>query len=349
MATRSTPCRGEIDRRRLLSFAAAATVAGLWRIPPIGAAEPGGDAAHAAPPLSLRVGVLKFGTVNWQLDALSHHRLDAENGFSLRRLDLASKNATTVALQSAAVDMIVSDWVWVARQRAQGVDYLFHPYSTALGALVLAKGSDVADLDGLAGKRLGIAGGPLDKSWIVLRALGEQRFGRDLADTVEPVFGAPPLLSEELLAGRIDAALTFWPYAVRLETAGLRRLISVEDALAALGIVPAPPLVGYVFHRRLVDDLPRQVSGFVNALAQTNTLLRDSDEEWQRLRSLMRARSEAEFAALRARYRAGIPGAWGPQQEAAAGRLFDVLVRLGGDDLVGSAHTFDPAMFWTGG
>ena len=39
----------------------------------------------AAEPL-LRVGVLKFGTVNWELDVLRHHGLDRKHGFELDRL-----------------------------------------------------------------------------------------------------------------------------------------------------------------------------------------------------------------------------------------------------------------------
>ena len=31
----------------------------------------------------IRAGVLKFGTVSWELDALQHHGLDKANGFTL--------------------------------------------------------------------------------------------------------------------------------------------------------------------------------------------------------------------------------------------------------------------------
>jgi hypothetical protein len=63
----------------------------------------------------LTIGVLKFGTVSWQLDTLKAHRLDEAADLNVEVLSLASTNATTVALQAGEVDLIVSDWVWVMR------------------------------------------------------------------------------------------------------------------------------------------------------------------------------------------------------------------------------------------
>ena len=82
---------------------------------------------------AVRVGVLKFGTVNWELDTIKTHKLDEAEGIDLQIVDLASNQATQVALQGGAVDMIVTDWLWVSRQRADGADFTFAPYSTSAG------------------------------------------------------------------------------------------------------------------------------------------------------------------------------------------------------------------------
>ena len=71
---------------------------------------------------TLKVGVLKFGTVNWLMDVIKHHKLDRKNGFELEILPLASKNATSVALLSGEADSIVTDWLWALRERARGGD-----------------------------------------------------------------------------------------------------------------------------------------------------------------------------------------------------------------------------------
>ena len=37
---------------------------------------------------SLKIGVLAFGTVNWELEVLKHHKLDLKNGFNLEIINI---------------------------------------------------------------------------------------------------------------------------------------------------------------------------------------------------------------------------------------------------------------------
>lgn len=168
---------------------------------------------------AVRVGALRFGTVNWELDVIDTHGLAAARGVVIEVVALASNSATQVALQGGAADVIVSDWIWVSRQRAAGHDYTFVPYSLAVGSLMVRPDAELQNLSDLEGKRLGVAGGPLDKSWLLLRAYTRHALGVDLAKLVEPNFAAPPLLNQLLLSGRLPAALTFWHYAAQLEAA----------------------------------------------------------------------------------------------------------------------------------
>ena len=66
------------------------------------------------------------------------------------------------------------------------------PRSTGSPARELG-GGPIAALADLQGKTLGVAGGPLDKSWLLLQAYAE-RSGADIAKRSRVVFGAPPLL-----------------------------------------------------------------------------------------------------------------------------------------------------------
>lgn len=294
---------------------------------------------------TLRIGLLQFGTVNWQLDTMMAGEIHDRRVLDLSVRKLASKNATSVALQAGDVDIIVSDWIWVLRQNASGDDLAFVPYSTALGALILADGSDLRSVADLKGKRIGIAGGPLDKSWLILRAWYRVKHGVDLGENAEPVFAAPPLLSEQLRTGDLDAVLTFWPYAARLEAAGYRRLSDVESLLLDFGISEPQALVGYVFRKDLIAGKPAALREFFSAVDRTNALLASSAEAWQRLRPVMKAETEAEFEALKARYRSGIPDMNEPMDTEATGKLFDILVSVGGERLVGPGTRFDEGIF----
>jgi NitT/TauT family transport system substrate-binding protein len=298
--------------------------------------------ARAQP--TVRIAVLKFGTVNWVLDVIRHHELDRANGIRIEVLPLATNQATLVALQAGRVDCAVSDWLWVSRQRAAGAHWTFFPFSTDLGALIGARGTSIRSLADLRHRRLGIAGGPLDKSWVLLQALAREQH-IDLAREAELSFGAPPLLNQELLAGRLDAVLTFWNFAARLESHGLPVVLPMRAALRQLGFKAPLALVGYVVSSRWARAHPRALAGFVRATREADAILATSNAEWQWLGRRTGARTAAELAALRNGFRAGIPAHWGPQQQREAEALYALFARVGGRKLVGASARLQPGTF----
>jgi NitT/TauT family transport system substrate-binding protein len=297
---------------------------------------------------AVRVGVLKFGTVNWELDTIKSHKLDEAEGVDLRIVELASNQATQVALQGGAVDMIVADWLWVSRQRAEGADFTFAPYSTSAGAVMVPAESDIRSLADLKGHRVGVAGGPLDKSWLMLRALTLRKHGFDPDKDSAKTFGAPPLLNEQIRNGGVDAVLNYWHFAARLKAAGLREVATMGQVTRELGITTDVPIIGYVFSEAWADKNMRAVQGFLRASQAAKAIMSKSDEEWQRLAPLTRAEDDATLAALRDGYRDGIPTAWGPAERNDAAKVYDILARLGGRELVGDSPHLAPGTFWAG-
>ena len=296
----------------------------------------------------LRIGTLRFGSVSWVIDTVRAHGFDKAHNIAIEETPLANNEGAKIALSTGAVDMIVSDWVWVARQRAAGEKLTFIPYSSLVGAVLVPKDSPIKTLADLKGRKIGIVGGPLDKSWIFLRALSLKDQQVDLDKVVERVFGAPPLLNEQLKSGRLDAVLTNWNFAARLEADGYRRVISVKDALRDLGIGEQIPLIGYVFKEDWAAAHPELIKAFAAANRDAAQVLDSKDDEWQRLLAATGAESPAILLALRDGYREGTPKAWGAMERAAAARAFQVMVELGGQDLVGSTSRLDPGTFWEG-
>ena len=292
----------------------------------------------------LRVAVQAAGTVNWELATITAHHLDTDNGFRLEVQDVAGTTAAMVAFQGGAADAIVSDWLWVARERAAGRDYVFLPYSRAVGGLMVPAGSPARTLADLKGGRIGIAGGPVDKSWLILRAYAQQEYGFDLAAATTQVYGAPPLIFRTALAGDVEGAINFWHFMARMEAAGMRPLITVSEAAKALGLDPDTPLLGYVLKGETLRARPELVAGLARASRGAKTLLASDDAAWEPLRPRMHAKTDAEFAALKAGFRAGIP-ADTPVDEAAAGRLLALMARLGGAKLTGGVSTLPAGVF----
>ena len=223
-----------------------------------------GAHAIAAEAPQVKVGTLKFGTVNWELKVIADG-LDEKHGFALTRVDFADKDATSIALQSGEVDVIVTDWIWVATQRKLGHNFTFVPFSRSVGAVMADPAKGIKTVADLAGRSIGIAGGPSDKSWVLLQAYARKTANLELKDKADVQFGAPPLLNELVQRDKLDAVLNFWNFNARLKGAGFVPVVSIRDILPALGLEADPPLLGWVFSDEWAAKNPLLANGLIVA------------------------------------------------------------------------------------
>ncbi len=295
----------------------------------------------------VKVGVLKYGTVSWELDVIKRNKLDTAEGINIEVIPFASTQATLVALQSNDVDIVVSDWIWVSRQRGNDKPFTFIPYSAALGAVMVPDDSTILELKDLQAKDLGVAGGALDKSWLMLKLYSKQRYDIDLEHDVSPKFAAPPLLNGQIQNNQLDAVLNYWHYCTRLETQGYRRLISMQEVVSdLLGFNVQLPMLGYVFDENWANENEATVLAFSAATIKARGLMETDDKEWDQLREIMRVENNETFSALRKRYREGIPQKWTEQERAAAVIMMSILAGEGGTKLVGDNKQLSPGTFW---
>ena len=297
---------------------------------------------------TLRIAVQRTGTVAWELAVAKARGLDKAADLDIQTEELASTEAGKISLRGGAVDMIVSDWLWVARERALGDDLLFTPYSTALGAVMAPKNSPIASLADLKGKSIGVAGGPLDKSWLMLRALA-RRSGLDLAKQARPVYGAPPLIAAKLTQGETDTALEFWNFCADLEAHGFKRVIEMADVEKALGAKGPVAITGYVFSSAFARAHGPALKRFFAMLAKAHEALAKDPTAWAPVRARLRATDEATFAAYRRYYLAGAPTRPIADEAADARALFKAIADIGGAELTGGAKDLDPAAFYDPG
>lgn len=297
---------------------------------------------------TVRVGFQQSGTVQWELQLIRDLGLAEREGIALELVPLASKDATHIALQGGAVDVVVDDWLWVSRARDEGRPYAFVTHSLAAGAVYVRPDSGIATLADLAGRKLGVAGGAVDKSWLLLRAYARKQLGRDLADAVEPQYGAPPLLNQLALRGELPAVLNYWNYGARLAAAGFRELVTMRTVLAGLDAPTGLPVIGWVFAEDYGAQHGAALRGFLRASRAAKQALAGDDAVWERLRPLMQPQDDAEFASLRRTYREGIPAHVGPRDAEAAAAVYALLAQLGGEALVGKGTALAAGTFWPG-
>ena len=296
----------------------------------------------------IRVAAQKTGTLAWELEVLHAHDLDQQAGLAIETTELASTEAGKIALKGGSADLILSDWLWVTRERALGDDLVFYPYSSALGAVMVPVNSPIKGIADLKGKKLGVAGGPLDKSWLLLQALA-RRSGVDLRTQAEIAYGAPPLLTQKALQGETDATLTFWNFCAELEAKGMSRAVSMEDIVKRLGATGPVAMVGYVFDGGWAQRNRALLDRFFAATRKAKKILADSATEWQRLAPRIGVSDARALDIYRRRYLEGIPQRPLADEAADAQALYRVLAEIGGADLIGPARELDAGTFYGAG
>ena len=293
----------------------------------------------------LRIAIQKTGTASWEIELIKARGLDKAANLDLETTELASTEAAKIALVGGAADMVVGDWLWAARERALGDKLLFTPYSTALGAVMAPKDSPVHTVADLAGRSIGVAGGPLDKSWLMLRAaaLGE---GHDLTRDARPSYGAPPLIAEKLAQGETDTALEFWNFAADLEARGFRRAIEMADVEKALGATGPVAMTGYIFSESFAASHKDVLKRFFAATIEARKILAEDPGAWAPIKARLRLKDDAALAVYRQRYLEGVPKRTIAEEAADASILYRRLAAVGGRELVGDAKALDTRLFY---
>jgi len=294
----------------------------------------------------LRVGVLAFGTVNWELSIMKLNNITSQYNIDFEVKKYSSKNAVSVALNAGAVDIIVSDFIWVSRQRANGFDYTFYPYSKATGGIYIRPELNITNLTQLKNKTLGIAGGQVSKTWLITRAYSKSKYNKDLITYIKPVFAAPPILNHKILDSSLDATINFWHFNAKLEAKGMKKLISIKDMLLELNIKHDLPLVGWVFSEKFAKENKQLIDGFLQSSYDAKKLLSTDYKQWNKIKKLMHVKEDKTFQSLKDGYIAGIPKSFGNNEKESAKKIFKILAKEGGRKLVGKNQNFQDGTFW---
>jgi len=121
----------------------------------------------------------------------------------------------------------------------------------------------------------------------------------------------------------------------------MKEIISVQDAAESLGLDPSVPLLGYIVNGEMDEKLSQ---GLFAASRAAKELLGNDDAAFEAVRGRMKPKNDAQFEALKAGFRAGIPASAEVNEEA-VDKTLQMMAKLGGSDLVGKATTLPDNMF----
>ena len=272
--------------------------------------------------------------------------LDKAADLDIETTELASTDAGKVALVGGAADMVVGDWLWVARERGLGDKLLFTPYSSALGAVMTPKDSPVHTLADLAGRSIGVAGGPIDKSWLLLRAAALAR----RASTSPRMRGRPTARRRSsrrnLPRARPRRRSNSGISAPNSRGAGFRRAIEMADVEKALGASGPVAMTGYVFSESFAASHKDALKRFFAAAAEARKILAQDPSAWAPIKARLNLKDDQALEVYRQRYLDGVPKRTVAEEAADARVLYRRLAEIGGKELVGEAKELDAGLFY---
>ena len=297
-----------------------------------------GKAAAAAEPPTVRVGLQAGGTLSWVTYVIQRLGLDAARGIRVQSTSYATKQATEIALRAGEVDVVVDDFVGVTAMRRQGIPVrAIYPFSLATGGVVVRSDSPIRQVSDLRGKRIAVASLD-DKSWLILRALSVARHGFDLQRVAEVQAAAPPLMTQLLVRGDLDAAIPYWHFVARLVGTGrFRELISVPEMLAQLGLPTDLPILVIVARDGFVERNPAAAQAFLAAVEDAWSRLESDLALWDGIleTGLYQLDDRSLLASVRKRFADGIPRGWDDKTVRGLIELTDSLVKVAGARVVG--------------
>jgi NitT/TauT family transport system substrate-binding protein len=299
-----------ITRRLLVALGALVTFAGT---------SPGARAQEA-----LRVAEVVTGSERPVLATIAAEGLDARNGFKLITRAYGGEADARRALMMGDVDVILTDWLWAARQRAQGEDVACAPASVAPQQVMVANDGPVTAIADMVDRRVGVGHDAGNPTWMMIKAaaLSASRINLDLTSRT---FGPTPTLATQLRAGNLDALVADWPEATLLRRYGFTPLIGTDELARSFGVNGPVPTAVWAFRDATFTRAPSLIPAFMEASRAASRVLATDAKAWTRVRALYPGADDKALTALRGAFAAGEVPHWGVIDMA---RLDDLAKRM---------------------
>jgi NitT/TauT family transport system substrate-binding protein len=273
---------------------------------------------------ALRVAEVVTGPERPVLAIIAAEGLDARNGFKLVARAYGGEADARRALMGGDVDVILTDWLWAARQRAKGEDVSCAPASVAPQEVMVATEGPVTAIADLVDRRVGVGHDAGNPTWVMIKAaaLSASRINLDLTSRT---FGPTPALATQLRAGNLDALVADWPEATMLRRYGFTPLIGTDDLARSFGVVGPVPTAVWAFRDATFTMRPSLIPAFMETSRAASRLLATDAKAWIRVRALYPGADDKALAALRGAFAAGAVPHWGVSD---AARMDDLAKRL---------------------
>ena len=181
---------------------------------------------------------------------------------------------------------------------------------------------------------------------MLFRAYGKSKYDIDLQDIVIPMYAQAPILYKKMKDNSLEAAINFWHFNAKLEANNIKPLIEIKDILKQFDIKDDVSFVGWTFDSDFANENKDLINAFLKASSEAKDLLKNSNEEWNRIKEQMNVKNDVEFEALKSGYKKGIIEEFNENSISDLEKIYKILLKEGGDKFVGDSVSLDNEIFW---
>jgi NitT/TauT family transport system substrate-binding protein len=236
---------------------------------------------RGADPIPIRIGVIKSAGQADVTYVIQQFGIDKKYGLAVQQVELSAPGQQYVMLRGNAIDASPGTFVDLMRQRKAGIGLrAFHGRQRYNNLIVTRPNSPIANFSDLKGKKVGNFGTTF-LDWLIVRTAGRRAFGIDLEKDATPIAGSPPLLSQFLARGEVDAMLQFSTLSIAPILKGEQRsVIDIPNLMRAAGFSPDALNSQWQVSDKWASAHPDGVGKLFSMIDEAYTKLRADDSIW---------------------------------------------------------------------
>ncbi len=266
-------------------------------------------------------------------------------GLDVSIVPLSQVGQQWVGLRTGDFDVSAGGFLDLLRQRQQGLEVkAIRGFIKFGNPIVATSDKSYEQLSDLAGARFGtVSTAVLD--WMVIRTAGVLAYDFDVETDAIPTISSPPLITELMMNGELDAAWQFSDFTLApLQEGTLKEITNVAALMDEAGLDPNAFYLTYHLADQWATEHPEAVVKLIAAMDEAVELMMTDDSIWSELSAYSGVEDPELLPVFMEMQRKAFDTEFSADKLEPSQKLLDELIAVVGPEPIG-VDTVDPAAF----
>lgn len=303
------------------------------------------SAEESAELIPVRIGSIAGASQSYIPILMQEQGIDEKYGLDVEMVTLTSTGQQWTGLRSGDFDVASGSFLDLLRQREGGLEArAIRGFSKFGNPIVTTPDQPYESLPDLAGVSVGTPSTSL-LDWMIIRAVGVEAYDFDIETDAVPVNAAPPLMTELLANGELDAAFQFTTFTIEpLADGDLKEITNVPELMEEGGFDPDSFYLTYNLANSWAEEHPDAVPRLIAAMDEAVEILMTDDSVWPDLAAESGVEDEEYLDVFVAEMRDSLDTTFNRDKLEASQQLLDSMIEVVGEEAVGASEV-DPDAF----